>query len=674
MRILCVLTALCLPLLAAASGAYPYPLKVRQADGSLVTIVMHGDEFCGWATDMQGRLMVKGSDGFWRSSGQVDVEKMKAVRAENLKRYSEDLSDMLPLTKGNAPVTDVNVLVIPVQFSDVKFSIADYRAYLYDKLNTVGYSLDGATGSARDYFEANFPGYTFTFDVADVVTLEHNEDYYGANDESVPSVIKYDANISKMVREACTEVNAQLNYGKYDQDGDGKVDHLVFVYAGYNEAEGGGRDAIWSHEWDVTNYRMIFDGKQIGLYGCSSELRGATGTLQAGIGTFCHELSHTFGLKDMYDVDYGKDGTSVSLWRTLSVMDYGNFNNDGKTPPYYSAIDREQAGIVEIKDMVPGGNIELLPVYDGGSVYRLDTDVPGEYFLFEARRETGWDSFIGGHGMLVYHIDKSDSIVSGITASVRWQENLINTVPEHECADLVEAQDGASDISQVFFPGQGMVEEFGPLTIPALESWDSESIGIRLSGIHEDGGSVVFSVSEDLSEKILHVIDPVVVPYQEDAHVSWKSEKTGNSWHVRWRRPDDPAFSDTVVNRLEADMTGLKPDSYYRCEIFHIGKKTNGDTVTVSFSTVPFTSVYPYIHSVKKLYEQYDDMILKVQNVQEEVRSVEWRYDDRIVLGGTISLTDPGRHKIEAVITYSSDGTKETITRYITVIEKEESE
>jgi len=654
---------------AAATGAYPYPVTVRQPDGNIVRIMLHGDEFSRWSTDMQGNLMVKGRDGYWRRSGAVDTDRMKAVREANLMRFRDDVSEARPVTKSYTPVSDVYVLVVPVQFRDIKFSRDGYREYLYDKLNLPGYSEGGATGSAKDYFEANFPGRTFTFDVTEVVTLSHNEDYYGYNDESVPSVIRYDTNMDKLVREACTEINSELNFGKYDQDGDGKVDHLILVYAGYNEAEGGGDDTIWSHEWDVTNYRLFFDGVQIGLYACASELRGVTGSIDAGIGTFCHELSHTFGLKDMYDVDYGKDGTCSSLWKSLSVMDYGNYNNDGHTPPYYSAVDRLQAGIAECTDMETGGVVELKPVCDGGVIFRLETGIAGEFYLFECRSEAGWDAYIGGHGMLVYHIDRSERVVSGIRASVRWTENIINTVAGHECADLVEAMDGASVVSQVFFPGQGMVEDFGPMTIPALESWESEGLGMRISDIRQENGAVIFHVYEDHSERMLHVFSPAVRAYQKDAVVTWHSEKRGSAWCVRWRKSSDDSYTETVVNSMEAQLTGLEPDTDYRCEIFYKGRHENGDTVTVLFTTPSYTSIYPYICSVRKMYDRYERLELKVQNVREEVESIKWQYDGKTIIGDILELNDAGSHILKAVLTYSSDGSSETITKMITVRE-----
>jgi len=305
-----ILLLLLLSLTAGATAAYPEPVTVRQPDGSTLLLIMHGDEFCRWTTDVWGHPMAQGADGYWHSAPSPSPILLSALRQYNLDRMLPPGSvQTSPLTKGgDTPPVDIKVLVIPVQFQDISFGKTDYREYLDRKLNEPGYSEHGAPGSAKDYFEANFIGSTFTFDVSEVVTLTQEASFYGYNDESVPSRIIYDANMPQLVEESCNILDPTINFQDYDQDGDGKIDHLVFVYAGYNEAEGGGSDAIWSHEWDLTNKKLKYDKIQIGLYAAAAELRGASGDIDAGIGTFCHELSHTFGIKDLYDVNYGNDG------------------------------------------------------------------------------------------------------------------------------------------------------------------------------------------------------------------------------------------------------------------------------------------------------------------------------------------------------------------------------
>ena len=70
MRSFCIIFLLLLSFQTAmAVRAYPYPIQVRQPDGSTMTILLHGDEFFHYATTVDGRHVRKGPDGFFRTSG-----------------------------------------------------------------------------------------------------------------------------------------------------------------------------------------------------------------------------------------------------------------------------------------------------------------------------------------------------------------------------------------------------------------------------------------------------------------------------------------------------------------------------------------------------------------------------------------------------------------------------
>ena len=91
----------------------------------------------------------------------------------------------------------------------------------------------------------------------------------------------------------------------------------------------------------------MLDGVRINRYACSSELRLSANNQPAiaSIGTFCHEYAHTLGLPDLYDTDYQVGGLGAGTWRRVSLMDGGNYNNDGNTPPNFTAVDRDVLGL-----------------------------------------------------------------------------------------------------------------------------------------------------------------------------------------------------------------------------------------------------------------------------------------------------------------------------------------
>lgn len=680
-----------------AVKAYPYPIKVKQPDGSTVEIIMHGDEFFHFATTADGKLVARTADGCYRyavyengkitpsgaiarssvflsqyaNKSGIDATEISRQRSAGIRKL-EASGGMRTIDRSAAGT--INILVIPVEFSDVTFTCEDATNHFYMMLNQPGYSGYGAAGSAKDYFEANIKGTVFNFDVIAPVRLPETRAYYGANDQSTPSVITYDKNIKEMVKEACTSVNSSVDFSKYDNDKDGNVDYVFIYFAGHNEAESGNSDAIWPQTYSIYNEGIKLDGVRLSMFGCTSELMGGEvsdelggNRIYSGIGNFCHEFSHALGLQDLYDVNNESGGNSKCLWGRLSVMDEGNYNNNGRTPPYYCAIDRELAGILEYEPVDTAGNMTLYPIGTSNKAVMFPCENTGEYFLMEYRNQEGWDAHINGNGLIVYHLDKSSNIVDGITASVRWSNNLINTYAGHECADLVEAYSHAEHISQVFFPGQACVTEFSPSTDPAFTDWDGIPVGYRISDISQNGSYSSFSVREDLSEFLLKPENMSVNAYQRSAFLEWECDRTGIfKWGIEWESKKDTALLTSYT------IDDLEPGTAYTCIVYHIGNYSNGDTVSVDFSTPDITSSYPKMAIPAKILYAGDHIDLVIENISEEVSSVRWFINETEVYIRRAVFNYSGEFELKAIIQYASDKSEETISRKIMVHEKEE--
>ena len=55
-----------------------------------------------------------------------------------------------------------------------------------------------------------------------------------------------------MVIEACKLAEADgVDLSKYDYDGDGRLDNVYVFYAGAGEANGGSKNTVWPHRWNV---------------------------------------------------------------------------------------------------------------------------------------------------------------------------------------------------------------------------------------------------------------------------------------------------------------------------------------------------------------------------------------------------------------------------------------
>jgi M6 family metalloprotease-like protein len=444
-----------LPLFAV--GAYPWPVNMLQPDGSLISIQLSGDEFYHFQTTEDGYPVKKSAAGYFKyatidSSGKFvesifiakninrrtkrEVEFLKTISKADeqvrIKQLSATRSTQMRVKSSVAtmqktfPTTGFSKsIIILVNFSDNNFSVSNPNAAFTDLLNQSGYIANGGTGSAKDYFlSASMGAFSPQFDVVGPYTLPHPLAYYGKNDVSGNDTLP-----RQMVIDACTLASQNgVKFSQYDADGDGRVDNVFIYYAGYNEAEHGDANTIWPHKWELKNYSTRFNGKIIYDYACTSELKGYSGTNMCGIGTFCHEFGHVLGLPDYYDTS-GNNHATLGVW---NIMSSGNYNNNGRTPPTYSCYDRFFLNWLTPQEVDSTSELTLLPTYQGttplgttnqqsylfsSATHNLNgsSPNPGEFFMVEYRKKTGWDTYLPAEGMLVWHIDYDQAAWDGNT-------------------------------------------------------------------------------------------------------------------------------------------------------------------------------------------------------------------------------------------------------------------
>ena len=318
-------------------------------------------------------------------------------------------------------------LLILVNFSDVTFAETNTIQAFDSLANGENYTYNGANGSCQAYFKDQSNGqYVPHFDVVGPVVLPQSMAYYGAN--------KLDGNdqyVVDFVIDACKGADELgVDFAEYDNDNDGMVDFVYIIYAGYAESEGGGADAVWPHNWDLisalyfgytnqqeyfatsaTNYKLPeIDGKLLNNYACSNEIRKSNNA-RAGIGTICHEFSHVLGLPDYYLTSNNPAVNQRYTPGAWSLMGYGNYLNDGNTPPNYSVYDKYYLGWLEPEVLAESQTLEI-PA-DGKTTYMISSNEQhvnaGPYrtdtvYYIENRQQEGWDAYLPGHGLLIWRV------------------------------------------------------------------------------------------------------------------------------------------------------------------------------------------------------------------------------------------------------------------------------
>lgn len=660
------------------------PVDALQPDGTTVKICIHGDEVFSWKTTPDGWIVAQGADGYYyfadfdagylRVSGvradSAAVGISKSLPPQLRQIIASDGGRSLSKTVGisentRSSSTEIKTLVIPVQFQDIRFTTPTPRNRIYNLFNQVNYSYEGATGSVRDYFRDNLGSLcNFTFDVCEPVTLEHIAAFYGENISG-----STDVNIRQFVIQACMAAHdAGVDFSHYDADFDGVVDNVFFVFAGHNEAEGGGDNCIWPQSWNIGENQLYLDGLKVSNFSCYSEYSGATGETFAGIGPICHEYCHFLGLKDMYDINGTDEGEAPGLFGTLSIMDQGCYNNECKTPPYINTVERDCLGILGLIPLSNPGTYEIPPVRDTKVAYRFRTSYAEENFYVEYRDGTKWDAYAGGNGLVIYHVDMTSNTAGSMTAAMRWKMNAVNGCAAHQCVRPVSATGAdASDVADLFFPGRNNVTTILASETFPLVDWSARGVGYGITGIARTSGGMSFTVVEDNAWSLPAITDYTILPEQTSALFDWSANKgLDGEWRLVWGARSSVDADTLFTRNTSYGFEDLQPGTDYYCDLTYLYSGVEGKTYHFEFQTAKMLSAFPLIAGAEGTHRVGDEFRLRLHNVAEEMDSVTWYVDGIINTSGVFNFTKEGNCTVKALIAYP-DGSEESLVKIIKV-------
>ena len=184
------------------------------------------------------------------------------------------------------------------------------------------------------------------------------------------------------------------------------------------------------------------DGKWVDHYCCLNEIDGSSGK-RCGIGTFCHEFSHVMGLPDFYATTEGSTHRTLGSW---DIMDYGPYNNDGNTPPSYSAYERwfmgwieptllNTAATVTLANLNHEGGRACYITENGNAISNILRPSPSTFYMLENRQKSGWDQYIKGSGLMITKVQWSQ---------YKWESNTVNNTASAMGVDIIEAKKNTS--------------------------------------------------------------------------------------------------------------------------------------------------------------------------------------------------------------------------------------
>ena len=471
-----------------AVPADPKPFIVTQPDGTTLTMVAVGDEFQHGFTTLDGLTVEKGSDGYvyYRTANGLSQVKAHDVAGRNTAEtafinanleqlnFGKQITAQSKLLRASARkrVNRVGTTQVPTQGSPrVPILLIDYqdKRMSNTKAQLEEHYKNGDKSVYQYFYDQSNGQYTPQFDVYGIYTLDSNREEYGGN--VYVNGNRYDKGLGRMVEQAITKAGDEIDWSKYDNDGDGEADVCIVVFAGVGEAQASSSvpESIWPCQWYLSSAAyfgygdigtMERNGVSIDRFGVFNELNGSNdnGTTLDGIGTFCHEFSHCLGLPDFYDTNYGGH-YGMGYWSLMCSGCYNGVQISGDTPVGYSAYEKNFMGWLNYTE-AQENNQYTLPVSNSGNdmAVRIKALNNNEYFILENRRKQGWDQCIRGEGVLITHFTYMAD---------RWSGNTPNN-EDVQLATIIPADGTLSSYNESTDPYGKNNHEFTATSNPAM--------------------------------------------------------------------------------------------------------------------------------------------------------------------------------------------------------------
>ncbi len=423
-------------------------MLVFQPDGQAVTIQLLGDEDFSWYQTVDGVLLVsegseyyiaKVENGNLVSTGILAHDESDRTEAEKVAIAAQDKKTFFALAdnsvkkrrnaiarlnkKNFSPhMGEIHIPIILMNYTDKEFVLGNGdKAKLYEVFEEyfngekrTSYTTETrfqGYSSVRQYFiDASNGKFTPVFDLYGPYETLREHDYYG----------KKSGNTSLLLTEAVECADKDIDFSKYDSNNDGNVDLVYVLYAGTGANLSGNRNDVWPACW----YNRTITTKEkkiVNVIGVANELASSSylgEPIRAGIGVFCHEMSHGLGLPDLYwtlgykpmdnngNVDFNNCGPED--W---DIMDGGENLYNGMWPCQYTTWEREYMGWEDAEELTEAQNITIAPRNKGGKAYRITNPAdPYEYYTIEHSGYDEWNYYLNkqyGNGMLIMHITSS---------------------------------------------------------------------------------------------------------------------------------------------------------------------------------------------------------------------------------------------------------------------------
>ncbi len=288
---------------------------------------------------------------------------------------------------------------------------------------------------------------------------------------------------TSLVEDALATFDAQgTDFGRYDGDGDGRIDYLIVMWTGSAR-----RGSTWWGSYTVGGSDLRVDGTTLGAYAW------APVPTDFSARTLVHETGHALGLADLYDGNrvMGPGGG------------VGAFDPMGDGSCDHNALSKIMLGWIQPR--VVSAGLEKLSLRPTSVAPDAAIVMPGfsldapyrEFYVVQSRVRSGNDAawpYERTAALQVWHVDAT------LGSNGRYAYN--NSTTAHKFLRLVEA-DGKREIEKLDMSNTTDLfrtgATFSAASAPSSVLYTGDRSGVTVSNIRTATGSVSFSAAAGAS-------------------------------------------------------------------------------------------------------------------------------------------------------------------------------
>jgi len=246
-------------------------------------------------------------------------------------------------------------------------------------------------------------------------------------------------------------------------------------------------------------------------------------------------MNHVFGCPDYYDTDgtsSGGDYTGAGNW---CLQAGGSWNDSGRQPAHINMFQKilyewvTPINLTSYTAVTNMANSAFNPV-----AYTIKANDNGEMYVLENRQQTGFDTSVPGHGLLIWHVHQN--ALNGRASNTGHPQQMYPVVASSIVAipNAVVSSYGSINSGGTPFPGSTNKRSFTSKTTPTMFTWqNTQPIAKPLTEITEVGNTVSFKFLDGPTDPVL----------------SLQAVENSGNVVLTWTAPSHPAVEGYKVYR-----------------------------------------------------------------------------------------------------------------------------